>query len=52
MRRVGKRRKINQFKRMKTLHMNNGKGDQRTIRSGNLAEPFDDNLRLVEKCTY
>ena len=37
---------------MKTLHMNNGKGDQRTIRSGNLAESFDDNLRLVEKCTY
>ena len=32
--------------------MNNGTGDLRTIRSGNLAEPFDDNPGLVEKFTY
>ena len=47
-----KRRKINQFKLMKTPHMNNGTRDWRTIRSGNLAERFDRNLRLVEKFAY
>ena len=45
-----KRRKTNQFKRMKTPHMNNG--TRRTIRSGNLAESSDRNLRLVEKFAY
>ena len=40
VRRLVKTRKINQFKRMKTPHMNNGMRDQRTIRSGNLAERF------------
>ena len=47
-----KRRKINQFKRMKTPHMNNGTRDQKAIRSGNLAERFDRNPRLVEKLAY
>ena len=37
---------------MKTPHINNGIRDQRTIRSGNLAEHFDRNSRLVEKCAY
>ena len=37
---------------MKNLHMNNGTRDQRTIRSGNLAECFDRNPRLVEKFAY
>ena len=37
---------------MKTPHMNNGTRDWRTIRSGNLAERFDRNLRLVEKFAY
>ena len=35
---------------MKTPHMNNG--TRRTIRSGNLAESSDRNLRLVEKFAY
>ena len=52
VRRLVKRRKINHFKRMKTPHINNGIRDQRTIRSGNLAEHFDRNSRLVEKCAY
>ena len=52
VRRLIKRRKINQFKRMKTPHMNNGTRDWRTIRSGNLAEHFHDNPRLVEKFAY
>ena len=47
-----KRRKINQFKRMKTPHMNNGIRDWRTIWSGDLAERSDCNLRLVEKFAY
>ena len=47
-----KRRKINQFKRMENPHMNNGTRDRRAIRSGNLAERFDRNLRLVEKFAY
>ena len=46
------KRKINQFKRMKTPHMNNGTRDWRTIRSGNLAERFHHNPRLVEKFAY
>ena len=50
--RLVKRRKINQFKRMKTPHMNNGTRDQKAIRSGNLAERFDRNPRLVEKLAY
>ena len=50
--RLVKRRKINQFKRMENPHMNNGARDRRTIRSGNLAERFDCNLRLVEKFAY
>ena len=37
---------------MKSPHMNNGTRDRRTIRSGNLAERFDRNLRLVEKFAY
>ena len=32
VRRLVKRRKINQFKRMKTPHLNNGTRDRRTIR--------------------
>ena len=51
VRRLVKRRKINQFKRMKTPHMNNGTRDRRAIRLGNLAECFDRNPRLVEKCS-
>ena len=43
-----KRRKINQFKRMKAPHMNNGTRDQKAIRSGR----FDRNPRLVEKFAY
>ena len=50
--RLVKRRKINQFKRMKTPNMNNGRRDRRIIRSGNLAERFDRNRRLVEKFAY
>ena len=52
LRRLVKRRKINQFKRMKIPHMNNGTRDQKAIRSGNLAERFDRNPRLVEKLAY
>ena len=52
VRRLVKRRKINQFKRMTTLHMNNGTRDWRRIRSGNFAERFDRNPRLVEKFAY
>ena len=52
VRRLVKRRKINQFKRMKTPHMNNGTRDQKAIRSENLAERFDRNPRLVEKFAY
>ena len=52
VRRLVKTRKINQFKRMKTPHMNNGTRDPRTIRSGDLAERFDLNPRLVEKFAY
>ena len=52
VRRLAKRRKINQFKRLKTPHMNNGTRDWRTIRSGNLAERFDCRPRLVEKFAY
>ena len=37
---------------MRTLHINNGTRDWRRIKSGNLAECFDRNLRLVEKFTY
>ena len=48
-RRLVKRRKMNQFKRMKTPHVNNGTRDRGTIRSGNMAERFDHNPRLVEK---
>ena len=50
--RLVKRRKINQFKRMKTPNMNNGKRDRTITRSGNLAERFDRNPRLVEKFAY
>ena len=52
MRRFAKRTKINQFKRMKTPHINNGTRDRRTIRSGNLAEHIDRNSRLVKKFAY
>ena len=52
MRTLVKGRKINQFKRIKTHHMNNGTGDRRTIRSGNLADLFDRNPRLVKKFAY
>ena len=52
VRRLVKKRKINQFKRMKTPHINNGTRDRRTIRSGNLAQCFDLNPRLVEKFAY
>ena len=48
LRRLVKRRKINQLKRMKTPHMNNETRDRRTIKSGNLAECFDRNPKLVE----
>ena len=37
---------------MKTPHIDNGTRDWRTIRSGDLAELFDRNLRLVEKFAY
>ena len=37
---------------MKNRHLNNGTRDRRTIRSGNLAERFDRNPRLVEKFAY
>ena len=52
VRRLIKRRKINQFKRMKTPHMNNGTRDRSTVISRNLAERFDRNPRLVEKFAY
>ena len=52
VRRLVKRRTLNQLKRMKTSHMNNGTRERRTIRSGNLAERFDRNPRLVEKFAY
>ena len=52
VRRLVKRTKINQFKRMKSAHMNNGTRDRRARRSGNLAERFDLNPRLVEKFPY
>ena len=52
VRRLVKRRKINHFKRMKTPHINNGTRDQRIIRSVTLAEHFDRNPKLVEKCAY
>ena len=51
-RRFVKRRKINQYKRMEIAHMNNGTRERRAIRSGNLAERFDRNPRLVEKFAY
>ena len=44
--RLVKRRKINQFKRMKTSHMNNGTRDRRTIRSKNLPIKMKKTLRL------
>ena len=50
--RLVKRRKINQFKKMKTPHINNGTRDWRTITSENLAECFIRNPRLVEKFAY
>ena len=37
---------------MKSLHMNSGTRDRRTIRSGNSAERFDRNPRLVENFAY
>ena len=49
VRRLVKRRNINEFKRIKTPHMNNGTKDQRTIRSEKLVEGFDRNPRLVQK---
>ena len=49
VRRLVKRRKINQFERMKTPHMNNGAIARRAMRSGNLAECFDCNPRVVKK---
>ena len=52
VRRLVKRRTLNQLKRKKTSHMNNGTRERRTIRSGNLAERFDRNPRLVEKFAY
>ena len=52
MRRLVKRKNINQFKRMKTRHMNNGTRDRRTIGLGNLAGHFDRNPRLVENFAY
>ena len=52
MRRLVKRKNINQFKRMKTRHMNNGTRDRRTIGLGNLAGHFDRNPRLVENSAY
>ena len=52
LRRLVKRRKINQFKRMKIPHMNNETRDRRTIRSGNSDECFDRNPKLVEKFVY
>ena len=47
VKRLAKRRKINQFKKMKTPHTNNGTRNQRTARSGNLVEHFDHNPRQV-----
>ena len=49
VRRLVKRRKISQFKRMETPQMNNGTGIRRTIRLRNLAERFNRNPTLVEK---
>ena len=47
VKRLAKGRKINQFKKMKTPHTNNGTRNQRTARSGNLVEHFDHNPRQV-----
>ena len=47
VRRLVKRRKISQFKRMKTLHLNNGTRDRKAITSGNFDERFDRNPRLA-----
>ena len=49
VKRLVKRRKISQFKRMKTSQMNNGTRDRRTVKSGDLAERFNSNPTLVNK---
>jgi len=47
-----KRRKLNQFKRMKTPRMSDVTRKRRRSRAGMLADRFEKNPRLVEKCVF
>ena len=52
VKRLGTRKKPNQFKRMKALRMTEGTRERRTTRSRTLADGFEKNLRLIEKCVF
>ena len=51
-RRLVKRRKANQFKRLKIPQIDNGTRDRRIAGSGNLDDCFGCNLRLVKKFAF
>ena len=52
VKRLVKRRGYKQFKRIKTPRMTEGTRQRRTERAGRLADRFERNPRLVEKCVF
>ncbi|XP_066927411.1 uncharacterized protein [Clytia hemisphaerica] len=52
VKRLVKRRGYKQFKRMKTPRMSEVTRQRRTERSGRLADRFERNPRLIEKCAF
>ena len=52
VRKMIKRRGLNQFKRLKTPRMSAGTKERRTNRAGALAERFSENARSIENCVW
>lgn len=52
VKRLVKRRGYKQFKRMKTPRMTETTSQRRTERAGRLADRFESNPRLIEKCAF
>ena len=52
VRRIIKTKGINQFKRMKTPHMNQGTRERRVFGASSLVEKFEKNPRMIEKTVW
>ena len=52
VKRLVKSRGLRQFKRLKTPRMSETTRERRTIRAGKLADRFERNPRLIEKCVF